>query len=360
MIKNYNELLNNSTVNEKAFSVSSAKVNWSDGLKNSFKNRKKLKQDGIIIVSDYRPFFKQFLYFSSELIERRGITNSFLRSSLDRMISVSGVGAKPEFSALMLNHLGCMDLLEKTQCLPLKIYYEEISAQTDSLFTNLKQSNLNNFQDGISDNILKLFKEKYSASNSVKINKENIFYYIYGVLHSKEYKEKFQNDLIKELPRIPIVKDAQDFLNFEKAGRTLSELHVNYESVEPYNVVLKENEQIKKNNPKMFYKVVKMKFDTKNSQPDKTSVIYNQYIKLEKIPLEAYEYIVNKKSALEWVMERQCIKIDNESGISNDANDFAIEFYKDPSYPLKLFLKIINVSLKTMSIVKNLPKLKTD
>lgn len=103
-----------------------------------------------------------------------------------------------------------------------------------------------------------------------------------------------------------------------------------------------------------------MKFDTKNSKPDKTSVIYNQYIKIEKIPLEAYEYIVNKKPALEWVMERQCIKIDNESGLSNDANDFAIEFYKDPSYPLKLFLKIINVSLETMAIIKNLPKLKTD
>jgi len=360
MIKNYNNLLKENKTKEQAFDIDPSKVNWSRGLKNNFINKKKLTQDGEIIVSDYRPFFKQFLYFDRDLIEMRGISHLFLKSSTDRVITVSGVGAKPEFSALMLNHLGCMDMLEKTQCLPLKIYYEEISEQTDSLFANIKQSNLNNYQEGISNNILKLFKEKYSASNSVKINKENIFYYIYGVLHSKEYKEKFQNDLIKELPRIPIVKDPQDFLSFEKAGRILSELHVNYDSVEPYNLVLKENEQIKKNNPKMFYKVVKMKFDTKNSQPDKTSVIYNQYIKLEKIPLEAYEYIVNKKSALEWVMERQCIKIDNESGLSNDANDFAIEFYKDPSYPLKLFLKIINVSLKTMSIVKNLPKLKTN
>lgn len=360
IVKNYNELLNNNTPNEKAFSVTSNKVNWSDGLKNSYKNKKKLKQHGEIIVSDYRPFFKQFLYFSSELIERKGITNLFLRSPKDRMIGVSGVGAKPEFSALMLNHLGCMDMLEKTQCLPLKIYDEEMSVQKDSLFANTEQAKLNNYQEGISDNILKLFKEKYSSSKFVRINKEQIFYYIYGVLHSKEYKEKFQNDLTKELPRIPIVKNTIDFLNFEKAGRILSELHVNYDSVEPYKADLKENELIKKNNPNLFYKVVKMKFDTKNSKPDKTSVIYNQYIKIEKIPLEAYEYIVNKKPALEWVMERQCIKIDSESGHSNDANDFAIEFYKDPSYPLKLFLKIINVSLETMAIIKNLPKLKTD
>jgi predicted helicase len=112
--------------------------------------------------------------------------------------------------------------------------------------------------------------------------------------------------------------------------------------------------------PKSFYRVEQMKFGGKRPNLDKTTVAYNPNITMTDIPLEAYDYVVNGKSALDWVMERQCIKTDKASGIVNDANDYANETMNDPAYPLKLFQRVITVSLETMKIVRSLPKLEID
>jgi len=100
-----------------------------------------------------------------------------------------------------------------------------------------------------------------------------------------------------------------------------------------------------------------MRFVGTRGKVDKTTVIYNHNITMTNIPLEAYEYVVNGKPALEWVMERQCVKTDKDSGIINDANDYANETMKNPAYPLELFQRVITVSLETMKIVRSLPKL---
>ena len=109
--------------------------------------------------------------------------------------------------------------------------------------------------------------------------------------------------------------------------------------------------------PVAYYRVEKMKFGGKRPNQDKTTVVYNPKITITGIPLEAYDYVVNGKPALEWVVERQCVKTDKDSGIVNDANDWAIETMKNPKYPLELFLRVITVSLETMKIVKALPRL---
>jgi predicted helicase len=111
-----------------------------------------------------------------------------------------------------------------------------------------------------------------------------------------------------------------------------------------------------------FYRVEKMRFhkvrDAEGKlEPDRSTVIYNSNITITGIPLEAYDYVVNGKPALEWVMERQGVKIDKKSGITWDANDFANETMGDPAYPLKLFQRVITVSLETMKIVRGLPSL---
>lgn len=113
-------------------------------------------------------------------------------------------------------------------------------------------------------------------------------------------------------------------------------------------------------NPQKFYRVKKMKFGGKGKEKDRTTVIYNGNITMQNIPLEAYDYVVNGKPALEWVMERQVIKTDKASGIVNDANDYANETVGDPRYPLELFQRVITVSLETMRIVNGLPGLKID
>ena len=136
-------------------------------------------------------------------------------------------------------------------------------------------------------------------------------------------------------------------------------MHVDYEKVEKYPITIKQGalDLATIEDPKSFFYVKQMKFPNKN---DKSTVIYNDNITIQDIPLEAYEYVVNQKPALGWVMERQCVKVDKKSGIKNDANDYANETMNNPAYPLELFQRVITVSLETMKIVKKLPSLDLD
>ena len=149
---------------------------------------------------------------------------------------------------------------------------------------------------------------------------------------------------------------------FSKAGRNLAELHLNYETVEPFPVDINGGSldlslTMGQQSPEQFYRVTKMKFFGKRPNEDKTTVIYNHNITMSNIPLEAYDYFVNGKPALGWVMDRQQVTKDKASGIVNDCNDYANETAGDPAYPLKLFQRVITVSLETMKIVRALPKL---
>ena len=190
-------------------------------------------------------------------------------------------------------------------------------------------------------------------------SREDVFYYIYGLLHSPDYIDQYKNNLSKQLPRIPKVSREDDFWAFSKAGRELGNLHCGYENVEPYNVTFSRGDVALSapEDPEAFYRVSKMKFAKKG---EKSTVVYNNSITITDIPLEAYEYVIDRKPALEWVMDRQCVKTDKRSGIVNDANHYAIETVGDPAYPLKLFQRVITVSLETMRIVKSLPKLDID
>jgi predicted helicase len=149
------------------------------------------------------------------------------------------------------------------------------------------------------------------------------------------------------------VKTAADFWAFSQAGRKLADLHLNYETVAAYPIKIEAAEKLTDTD----YRVEKMKYGKKGKDKDLTTLHYNNKITLTGIPLEAYEYIVNGKPALDWVVERQCVKTDKDSGIVNDANDWAIETMNNPRYPLELFQRVITVSLETMKIVKALPKL---
>ena len=187
-----------------------------------------------------------------------------------------------------------------------------------------------------------------------------MFYYIYGLLHSPQYRDRFKNNLSKELPRIPAVKSFADFQAFSRAGRELGDLHINYEKADLYPITIAGEDDLlveKTARPPEDYLVKKMKF---GAGKDKTTVIYNAKITITGIPLDAYNYIVNGRSALEWVMDRQCVKTDKASGIINDANDYANETMQNPAYPLQLFQRVITVSLKTMEIIRNLPDLDID
>lgn len=336
--------------------LDSTKISWSGDLITQLeRGNKALFDDKNIRFSLYRPYHKQYLYFD------RMLNNSIYQIQLllprsdfiNKLICVTGRGSSKEFSVLITNLIPDLEMISKNQCFPLYLYE--------------KEENNKNYQrrDAITDEALAHFKAAYPSED---FSKEDIFYYIYGLLHSEEYREKYADNLSKQLPRIPCVKSAVDFWAFSKAGRELAELHLNYETVPMYqNVLFKGGlkllgDQISGGVGEDFY-VEKMKFGKKMDEEtgkkvdDKTTVIYNSQFTLTNIPEEAYDYVVNGKPALEWVMERQSVKTDKASGIVNDTNDWAIETMNNPRYLMELFLRVVTVSLQTMRIVRALPKL---
>ena len=231
--------------------------------------------------------------------------------------------------------------------------------------TAAKDADSTTRRDGISDAVLAHFQAAYPTKGEGEtITKEALFYYIYGLLHSPDYRSRYADNLGKELPRIPAVKTFADFRAFSKAGRDLAHWHLNYETVAPSaGATLDVGKHTLKGLQPADYRVEKMKFaktrdpETNKSINDKTTVFYNAHITIRDIPEAAYAYIVNGKPALEWVMERQSVTTDKDSGITNDANLWATETMHNPKYPLELFLRVITVSLETMKIVQGLPKL---
>lgn len=331
-------------------------ISWTRGLRSDADRRKYLHiNQGRLVQSCYRPYFKTWLYLGRRLNEMvYQIPRLFPEGSEDnKVICVVGIGEEQGFSALMLDAVPEFKTHYNGQNFPLYLYDQQ-DEEPGGLFEG--QSSGLQRRDAITDAGLAHFQAAYPGE---EITKEDLFYYVYGLLHSPDYRDRYADNLTKELPRIPAVKTYADFHAFSDAGRRLGDLHVNYETVEPYPVTYKQGTPALWNvgDPKAFYRVTKMKFGGKARDKDKTTVIYNANITMTDIPLEAYEYVVNGKPALEWVMERQVVKTDKASGIVNDANDYANETMNNPAYPLELFQRVITVSLETMKIVRALPKL---
>ncbi|MEI7982863.1 MAG: type ISP restriction/modification enzyme, partial [Bacteroidota bacterium] len=322
-----------------------SKISWSSSLiPHLEQGNKAVFEPQKIVNGHYRPFYKQNLYLGDKMIHRRGQMPEFFANTGKEnfVICVSGIGVTKEFSAIITNTIPDLELIGKSQCFPLN-YYEERQKSSPTLFDDANESEYIR-RDGVSDFILERAHKMYGN----RVSKEDIFYFVYGILHSPEYRTRFSNDLKKMLPRIPLVEEPNDFWKFSKSGRALAELHINYEKVAPYEGVTVKGAETG------FYRVEKMRFSAKDR---KDTILYNSKITIENIPEKAYEYIVNGKSAIEWIMERYQVTIHKESGIKNNPNHWADEV-GNPSYILDLLLSTINLSLKTVEIVESLPKLK--
>ncbi|MDR1868307.1 MAG: hypothetical protein LBQ77_08615 [Treponema sp.] len=320
-----------------------SKISWTVNLKKDIeKNIKHTFDKNYIINSIYRPYCKQNLYFDYNFIERPGIHAKLFPTSDTKnlLICVHGLGGSKPFSTLITDCIPDLNSLEAgSQCFPLYWYEKKTSIQGE-LIEQTADEYIR--RDGLSDFILSRAQAQYGKN----IGKEDIFYFVYGFLHSPDYRVKFANDLKKMLPRLPLVDSPEDFWRFSKAGRALAKLHLHYETVPPCPEVKVTGAESKQ------YKVEKMKFPAKDR---KDTIIYNSTITIENIPEKAYLYVVNGKSAIEWIMERYAVTTHNESGIKNDPNDWAKEHDK-PRYILDLLLSVINVSVQTVDIVAGLPK----
>lgn len=314
------------------------------------------RSDGFV-KAIYRPFGSTWLYYDRHFNENRyQMARIFPDCGGDNLAIVvkqgwEGVG----FFSLMVDRVIDVQSSGGTQCFPLYLYGEAIQKPADSLFAG-QADGAPYRREAITDEGLRHFTSAYPGE---AISKEDLFYYVYGVLHSPEYRERYADNLGKELPRIPRVRTVNDFWAFSKAGRNLAALHLNYETLAKYPLTL----QIKGNLTDADYRVEKMKFakrkdpETGKSINDRSTVIYNPKITLADIPEPAWDYVINGKPALEWVMERQSVRVDKASGIVNDANDWATETMGNPRYPLELFQRVVTVSLETQKIVAALPGL---
>ena len=364
-LSRYEKSNNKSEIN-KFINTDSTRISWTGNIKKRLERRGAIpKKEGKKMIALYRPFFKQWLYYSRVLNERvYQMPQIFPNSQIKNLVMcVMGIGESKIFSVILSQNITEYKTLYNAQNFPLYLYEKTENQQTgntDLFANNDNQSSTDGYtrKDAISDEGLAHFKAAYATKS---FSKEDMFYYIYGLLHSPEYRERYADNLTKELPRIPCVKTAKDFWAYSKAGRDLAELHINYETVDCYPVTLVETGEVFGDES---YYVTKMKFaKTKQdgkSVNDKTTVVYNSYFTIKDIPIEAYDYIVNGKPALEWVMERQAVTTDKKSGIVNDANLWATETMQNAKYPLELFQRVITVSLETMKIVTALPKLDID
>ncbi|MCO4532261.1 putative DNA repair helicase RadD [Streptococcus infantarius subsp. infantarius] len=333
LIENYNlELKNNKkyTKDEKILNRDTTYLNWSRKLERLFKNEVNLTFDSIKLRSCmYRPFVKKYLYHDDLLNEEARLYYSKFGQK-NKVIFTTGRGSVRDFSCLISDSVVDANAMAGSSQGFMR-YDNEVDE------TQLFQSN---------DNMNQAFADKLGLSL------DDTFAYVYGLLNSREYQEKYANDLKKDLARIPIVKNKEKYI---EVGKALMDLHLNYEEVPVYKGV-----EIKLSDSPS-YKVNKMKFAKKHDENgksinDRSTVIYNNDITISNIPEKAYRYVVNGRSAIEWIMDQYQIKTDKKSGITDDPNDYS----NDEKYIFNLLLRIINVSIQTVDLINSLPEFEVE
>ncbi|WP_367750157.1 type ISP restriction/modification enzyme [Helicobacter pylori] len=305
-------------LNDREITTDKTKIAWVQNLKNQLIKGKKLDDfsQEKISVSLYRPFNKQYFYYERELAwSFCSMKKIFPDKDAQNVVINTGVGKA--FSALISSEIPCLDLLHHNQAYPL-YYYDD----------------LGNRYNAISGYALNLFRRHYKDN---AITEEEIFYYIYAILHHKGYLEKYKNSLAKEAPRIAL---SEDFKELSMLGKELAKLHLNYESGEMHESV--KYTTLMNAEIEGYYDVDKM---TKKGD----SIIYNQNIAITKIPQKAFEYVVNGKSAIDWVIERYQKTTDKESLIENNPNHYA-----GGQYVFELLCRVIKLSEKSVDLIEKI------
>lgn len=330
LIDNYNaEVLKNGGQGKKSTMRDSKKIKWSAGLDNQFKKGTKLNfEPQSMRLEMYRPFTKKWLMYDRNIVERPGKYYE-LWGKDNQIIVTTGRSTNKPFATIVISVLPDIQLMMNGQG-----------------FMRFDHSSKNELLPD-SDNINNHF------ANKLGLSADEAFAYAYALLNSADYQQRYANDLRKDLARIPIIKNVDKYVAI---GQQLINLHLNYEEVPVYDDVDIQY----KGEPS--YKVTKMRFAKKRNsetgklENDRSTIIFNDSITVSNIPEKAYEYIVNGRSAIEWIMDQYRVKTDNKSGITDDPNDYS----EDPKYIFNLLLRIINVSVQTVDLINQLPKFEVD
>lgn len=347
MVENYNAQAVGADIDNDP-----TKISWSRGLlADARKGRTHEFRKNRIYLGSYRPFTKQYAYFDRPLNDMVYQLERIFPTPQHENVGIYVDGGAGVFTSLYT--AGVPDLHvsgsnSNGQFFP-RWTYEKVSAN-DGLFA-ASSGEVDEYGyrrvDNITDEILAVYREKVGP----QVGKDDIFHYVYGVLHSQQYREVFAADLKRMLPRIPLAASSADFQAFVDAGRALADLHVNYETVDPYP--LHESTHSLDVDEWEAYRVTKMRWDDKTTRK---AIVYNGYLTLSDIPAAAHEYRLGSRSGLEWLIDRYQVKADKASGIVNDPNDWCRE-HDDPRYIVDLIKRVTRVSVETMDIVRSLPEL---
>ncbi|AJQ90051.1 Endonuclease and methylase LlaGI [Propionibacterium freudenreichii subsp. freudenreichii] len=354
MIDYYNQQASTCDGEEQNLDRDPTKISWSSSLvPRALRGELREFRKDSIRTGLYRPFSKQAVYFDSVFNHRPGKSAAYFPTPAHDNIGfyLVGVGSAVPFSAVAID---CLPDLHVTgagsggQFFPRWTYERADSGDQDVLPAPDETVDEWGYRrvDNITDQALKAYRDAFGA----QVSKDDIFYYVYAVLHSPQYRTAFAADLKRMLPRIPLAASRDDFERFVDAGTRLIDLHVNYESVDPYPLVEHHTEGVPEG---VLYRVEKMRWKDKTA---KKTLIYNAHVTLDDIPVVASEYMLGSRSALEWIIDRYRVKTDKASGILNDPNQWATE-HDDPRYILDLVKRVTRVSVDTMAVVETLPGL---
>ena len=321
------------------------KISWSDGLKQRLARGRGpiVVNPDHIVTGAYRPFCKQRLYMHGDLNERMSLQPASFPPGgpANLAIVTTGRGARRGFSALMVDAVPNLHHHDSGQSFP-RYTFTPAGKQTSLLHDTNPSRYVRS--DNIRSASLNRIRERYQDAS---ITSDDVFFYVYGALHSPAYRRRFASELRRELPRIPFL---EQFAIYARAGHSLSDLHVGYERAEPFAIA--EIVTSATQDPETLYRVHKMRFGPGN---DRSTLIYNAHLTLNGIPERAYDYIVNGRSAIEWVVDRYQVRSDRDSEITNDPNAYC----DDPRYIIDLLRRVITVSLESLEIIDRLRDLES-
>jgi predicted helicase len=329
---------------EKFIDLDPTRISWTRALKADVRKSKVATFDQRrVVVSMYRPYCKQWLYFDRQLNEMVLLMPKLFPTPEHENVVITMNAADPRqtFGAIAMDVVPDLHVHDTGQCFPL--YYYEPPDSDGTLFTDGQVIGGYRRRDALTDATLVRYQKHYGP----EVTKEDIFYYVYGLVHSPAYRQRFAVDLKKMIPRVPLVTD---FRGFSDAGRQLAAWHVDYEEVDPWPL---DEDVI---GTRGSFRVEKMRFAKDGRALDRSRIVLNEHLTLAGVPQEAYRYEVSGKSAIEWIMDRYQVRTDRSSQIRNDPNDWAVE-ENNPRYIVDLVKRIVSVSMASTEIIDGLPDL---
>ncbi|WP_454921890.1 DEAD/DEAH box helicase [Actinomyces naeslundii] len=368
------------------------RIKWTSGLYSDLAKNHVISYDaGATYCSLYRPFCKQWLNASDGIIHRPAVLRRYFPTPGHDNVGfyVVGTGALKPFALLLSNHVLDLNFYgsEGGQFFP-RWTWEPLGGRHAAEAGMLNLSGDEDAEEpGAAvgqegevlggyrrvDNITDATLRSYQAAYGPEVTKDDVFYYVYALLHSPEYRTRYGADLKKSLPHIPLVASREDFVVFTTAGRGLADLHLDYESVEraPLSLMVDGQEvpwDLRETISPSLLHVEKMRYDrvlqNGKRQDDKTSIVYNEHVTISGIPAQARDYLLGSRSALDWLLDRYRVSTHKASGIVNDPNDWMAEgagggptASAQPRYLLDLIARITTVSVRTQEIVTSLPPL---